>query len=406
MKNKIWVISVLLFTFCACSTSITEDVENGYISGTYVEQIKVLNDKYSDKTGSELSAFFAKARSADAEEIAKADVEGGLAVGEAVLHITKNGKAALVAFAVAGAFCSYAEYVGQQDSTTAIISRKGDNLAVDLRNPIGDNKPNMRTLLPNAIGSEIGMYHNYVIAELLTDSICSQQSGEWEVFSAFCSMLENAEVYTADELEDMKQVVSSNNLLDTWREHSTSFADSQESILVSEFLSNISEIKESLRYEYVCSYMQIIESAYLSNELSEETASFVNAAVSVWYYSHNLWKYYIPLDGCASAYIVETTAGSWYLTTSFDKMCALCEAYGVGIIGIPQISNGQVTEIFFFEDMDRFLQKETKIVYSMVEDDIIISTVATDMDINIDALLGEHILCDVADRTDVHYVSL
>lgn len=408
MKKNIVFILVLLLILCACSTSEHDAlIPNG--KGTYKEQICALNQKYSPKKSAQEVILYAQAGKVNGWEVAKEDVDGGITVAQAVYHNTKSKRATAVAFAVAGALCSYGEYVKQRDdSTSSVVAYKDDFFAVDLRSPIGSYKPHLNEFLPAAIGSKIGMYHNYAIAELCTnqDYAHLRYEASEDVFSAFSDILVNAGIYTTDDVEYMKQVVLENNLLETWKQSSDEFTGEQESVLISEFLSTISEINESSRYDYICQYMQIIDDAYRHGELSEESASLVNGAVSTWYYSHCLWKYYIPLNGCASAYMLETADGEWYVTSSLDKVSVMLSADSVIAVGIPQIADGHITEIYFFEDMDGFLERDWNVPSYYTSDYITISEVITDIDINLNELVGTYVLQDVQDRNDVRYASM
>lgn len=407
MKKNIFIL-VLLLTLGACSTS---EYDAAITSGksSYEEQIHVLNAKYSAQESIKEGVFYAQKGKVNGWEVAAEDVDGGSKVGAAVYHFTKNIKAALVTFAVAGAFCSYGEYVKQRDdSTSSVVAYKDDFFAVDLRSPIGSNKPHLNEFLPAAIGSKVGMYHNYAIAELCTNSDYAhlRYEASEDVFSAFGDILVNAGIYTTDDVEYMKQVVLENNLLETWKQSSDEFIGEQESVLISEFLSTISELNESSRYDYICQYMQIIDDAYMHGELSEESASLVNGAVSTWYYSHCLWNYYIPLNGCASAYMLETADGEWYITSSLDKVHMMLVTDSIIAVGIPQIANGHITEIYFFEDTGGFLETGWNVPSCYTSDYITISEVTTDIDINLNELVGTYPLQDVQDRNDVHYASM
>lgn len=407
MKKNIFIF-VLLLTLGACSSS-EQDVVVSEEKGSYKEQICALNAKYSPQKSTHRNILYAQAGKVNGMEVAAVDVDGGSKVGAAVYHFTKNIKAALVTFAVAGAFCSYGEYVKQRDdSTSSVVAYKDDFFAVDLRSPIGSNKPHLNEFLPAAIGSKVGMYHNYAIAELCTNSDYAhlRYEASEDVFSAFGDILVNAGIYTTDDVEYMKQVVLENNLLETWKQSSDEFIGEQESVLISEFLSTISELNESSRYDYICQYMQIIDDAYMHGELSEESASLVNGAVSTWYYSHCLWNYYIPLNGCASAYMLETADGEWYITSSLDKVHMMLVTDSIIAVGIPQIANGHITEIYFFEDTGGFLETGWNVPSCYTSDYITISEVTTDIDINLNELVGTYPLQDVQDRNDVHYASM
>lgn len=407
MKKNIFIF-VLLLTLGACSSS-EQDVVVSEEKGSYKEQICALNAKYSPQKSTHRNILYAQAGKVNGMEVAAVDVDGGSKVGAAVYHFTKNIKAALVTFAVAGAFCSYGEYVKQRDdSTSSVVAYKDDFFAVDLRSPIGSNKPHLNEFLPAAIGSKVGMYHNYAIAELCTNSDYAhlRYEASEDVFSAFGDILVNAGIYTTDDVEYMKQVVLENNLLETWKQSSDEFIGEQESVLISEFLSTISELNESSRYDYICQYMQIIDDAYMHGELSEESASLVNGAVSTWYYSHCLWNYYIPLNGCASAYMLETADGEWYITSSLDKVHMMLVTDSIIAVGIPQIANGHITEIYFFEDTGGFLETGWNVPSRYTSDYITISEVTTDIDINLNELVGTYPLQDVQDRNDVHYASM
>lgn len=407
MKKNIFIF-VLLLTLGACSSS-EQDVVVSEEKGSYKEQICALNAKYSPQKSTHRNILYAQAGKVNGMEVAAVDVDGGSKVGAAVYHFTKNIKAALVTFAVAGAFCSYGEYVKQRDdSTSSVVAYKDDFFAVDLRSPIGSNKPHLNEFLPAAIGSKVGMYHNYAIAELCTNSDYAhlRYEASEDVFSAFGDILVNAGIYTTDDVEYMKQVVLENDLLETWKQSGDEFIGEQESVLISEFLSTISELNESSRYDYICQYMQIIDDAYMHGELSEESALLVNGAVSTWYYSHCLWNYYIPLNGCASAYMLETADGEWYITSSLDKVHMMLVADSIIAVGIPQIANGHITEIYFFEDTGGFLETDWKVPSCYTSDYITISEVTTDIDINLNELVGTYPLQDVQDRNDVRYASM
>lgn len=408
MKKNTFIF-VLLLTLGACSTS-EHDAAIPEGKGSYEEQIRILNAKYSPQKSIKEGVFYAQAGKVNGWEVAKEDVDGGIIVAQAVHHKYKSKALTAVAFVVAGAISSYGEYVKQRDDSTGnAVLFKGDYFAIDLRSPIGGYRPHLSEYLPTTIGSKVGMYHNYVIAELRTnpDYAHLRYEASEDVFSAFGDILENAGIYTTDDVEYMKQVVLENNLLETWKQRSDEFAGEQESVLVSEFLSTISEINEYSRYDYICQYMQIIDDAYMRGELSEESALLVNGAVSTWYYSHCLWKYYIPLNGCASAYMIETANGEWYVTSSLDKVSVMLETDNVIAVGIPQIADGHITEIYFFEDMDGFLERDWNVPSYYASDYITISEVTTDIDINLNELLvGTYPLQDVQDRNDVRYASM
>lgn len=410
MKKSIIFIFTLLLTLGACSKS-----EHGVAipdgKGSYEEQIRALNVNYSQKKSMQEGVFYAQARDVNGWEVAKEDVDGGTVVGGAVFHFTKNIKAAFVAFAVAGALCSYGEYVAQRDdSTNSVVAYKGEFFAIDLRSPIGEYRPHLYEFLPTTIGSNVGMYHNYAIAELCTnpDYANLRYEASEDVFSAFGDILTKAGVYTTDEVNYMKQAVLKENLLETWKQRSDEFDIGQECALVSEFLTTISEMDESSRYDYICQYMRIINDAYTRGELSEESALLVNGAVSTWYYSHRLWNYYIPLNGCASAYMLETEDGKWYITSSLDKVRVMLETNHIIAVGIPQIIDGRIAEVYFFEDMDGFLEMDLGASSCYTSDHITISevTLDTEIDINFDGLEGTYALQDVRDRNDVRYVSI
>ena len=75
-------------------------------------------------------------------------------------------------------------------------------------------------------------------------------------------------------------------------------------------------------------------------------------------------------------------------------------------VGIPQIADGHITEIYFFEDMDGFLERDWNVPSYYASDYITISEVTTDIDIDLNELVGTYALQDVQDRNDVRYASM
>ncbi|MGM9830622.1 MAG: hypothetical protein ACI3Z5_01230 [Paludibacteraceae bacterium] len=408
MKKQFIFIALILLTLCACSNESTESEVKVQQASTYKEQIYVLNNKYnSDRKVPQSHIQHLQAKKVNGCEVAMEDVNSGIIIGEAVYHNTKMKKLAIAAAIIGGAFCSYGEYVEQRDdSTKSVVAYKNGNFAIDLRKPIGNHIPTLTTWLPNTIGSEIGMYHNYVIAEVQTNPIYEdvRDNASSELLSTFGTILQNICVCTANEFANVEQVISSQNLLETWKDESNQFTNEEEGVLVSNFLSAISNMKESLRYDYICQYMQIINNAYLRGELSEISALLVNGAVSIWYYSHNLWKYYIPLKGQATAYMLEVEEGHWYITDSFEKLSLMSDNYSPTVLGIPNIIDGHITEIYFFEDIDDFLETEMTTIYDVPEL-ITITQVEMDLDIHTEELYGTYLLQDISDRSDIKYVS-
>ena len=429
------LVSLFAILFNGC-TNTTKDVSPTDISDkNYLQKIETLNRQYLYGYSSvpKLSLFKIQSEqdpekddkkdddSNQREErltIAGIDAAGAFAAGvEAYRHRPRPSWPIIIGCGIAGGGSASIEaYFDQRngttptnDSTQQMVRMWHDNgsPAIDLRNPIGGLQPSLEEeYLPTTIGSTIGMYHNYLIAEAFDNGeyaeiMCNGESS-YQLMQMWFNTLVEQDVLSLDEAEDCFTLLQQEDFLETWQDRQY---ESTEQQLLQDFMSVISSIRESSRYDYVCQYMGIIDEAYLNGEVSEESALIINGAISVWFYSHNMWNYYIPMDGCASAYMLQTSDDEWFLTNSTDRVHVLLEEGRVLAIGIPKFIGEDVTEVFFFENTDSFFDYETFVnAYSYEE--VTIADVRTDMSVNINNLLGMYRLQDVPDRNDVRYISI
>lgn len=423
------LLFIILFSGCA-DTSKEISLVDGCDKG-YLQKIETLNHQYLYSYSSAPKLSILKKQSEQDPEkddkkdddsnqreekltIAGIDAAGALTAGfDAYKHRPRPSWPIIIGCAIAGggsaSFHAYFDQVDDNDTTQHVVKMWHHNgsPAIDLRDPIGGLQPSLNEgYLPTTIGSTIGMYHNYLIAEAFNNEEYAEfmRNGvSYQLMQVWFNVLVEQNVLSSDDADACFVLLQQEDFLETWQDRQY---ESTEQQLLQDFLSVISSIRERSRYDYVCQYMGIINEAYLNGEMSEESALIINGAISVWFYSHNMWNYYIPMDGCASAYMLETAAGEWYITSSLDKVHMMLVADSIIAVGIPQIANRHITEIYFFEDMDGFLERDWNVPSHYASDYITISEVTTDIDINLNELIGTYVLQDVQDRDDVRYASM
>lgn len=434
MKKLSLLVLIFVIIFSGCTNTTKEISPTDICDNNYLQKIETLNKQYLYSYSSAPKLYLLKIQSEQDPEkddkkdddsnqreerltIAGIDAAGALEAGvSAYKHRPRPTWAIIIGCAiVGGGSASIGAYFDQGDGTTPIndstqqmVKMWHDNgsPAIDLRNPIGGLQPSLNEVyLPMTIGSTIGMYHNYLIAEAFnnTDYAEFMRNGvSYQLMQVWFNVLVEQDVLSSDDADACFAILQQEDFLEIWQDRQS---ESTEQQLLQDFLSVISSIRESSRYDYVCQYMGIIDEAYLNGEMSEESALIINGAISVWFYSHNMWNYYIPMDGCVSAYMLQTSDDEWFLTNSTDRVRVLLEEGRILAIGIPKFRGEDVTEVFFFENTDSFFDYET-FVNAYNHDDVTIANIRTDINVNIDNLLGIYRLQDVPDRSDVRYISI
>lgn len=269
-----------------------------------------------------------------------------------------NVVAAGITGLVVGAICSFAEYKREKAEENNDNDNDGMQAVFNPSNPFDytghGNRFNYGGWAP--IGSEIGDLHNSMVNEILTDIGNSNQINTLsELYDYVCYADFNTlnTLFTPQQISDVQTYLS---------EHQTDIiADLEDIEMTTLWLGHPDEmeiIKHYAfvmtrpmffdRFQYTMNYMTIIDQAYQSQLLSEESAMIINGTISTFYCSKTAWNYVQP-DPFFNTDFIICTNNSWFLTNNQEHLQLLMSSYGdINFVGYPYIENDTIKRIYIY----------------------------------------------------------
>lgn len=284
-----------------------------------------------------------------------ADAEGachGADIGERI-----GGKWGAVIGAVAvGASSSVAEYIKEKNDNDN--DNDGMQVVFNPSNPFDytrdGNRFNYGGWAP--IGSEIGDLHNSMVNEILTDIGNSNQINTLsELYDYVCyadfntlntlftpQQISDVQTYLSENQTDIITDLEDNGMTTLWLGH----PDEMEIIKHYAFVMTRPMFFD--RFQYTMDFMTIIDQAYQSQLLSEESAVIINGTISTFYCSKTAWNYIQPDPFFNTDFIIRTD-NSWFLTNNQEHLQQLMISNGdINFVGYPYIENDTIKRIYVY----------------------------------------------------------
>jgi len=416
-----YILSILLLVSCSNNDfgNVQNSIQKSPKEASYLRQIQQLNEQYIHHVQKSSRAQGDDDNDNDNDvngwEVALEDTRGACAVGKAALFYTRNPYIIGVVMIFAGALVSYGEYEYQRDNdNNQILQKDGDFFAIDIRQPLNLSGLFDTDVFPNHTGGYIGKYHNKVIFEVETNDLFDSVAGNVtsDTFDAFVSILREEGVFLNEDIDEACSILQTLDVVNNLELYShfpeAPYMEIEEE-LVSDFLINVSNIQECDRYAYILSYMDIIDGAAQRGELSSQSATLINGSLSVWYHSHCLWNYYIPMPRTSQYYLArerDRDEGSWTLLTEEGFFSALSQD-NVNCFGVPHLVNNRLSEVYFYENASDYLQSSWNVSTCFNEDSVSIESISLNIptnNITIDVDSIVYFLRDVADNPSIKYI--
>ncbi len=272
---------------------------------------------------------------------------------------------ALIGGTTAGATLSILAYVYQDDEVQMYdpndLSKGGPDkhgkfTDIDRRDPISTWSDYAEPVINNAIGMNAGLIHNYIISELLNDQWAIENinwSKQADVVENVFAILPTSVVpqYASVDMDEMKNGV--HKVLDNINLDDIEFVQddiNDRLVNLEEFCEIAINLDSALMWEYADKYSTIIEYAYEHGDLSEEDAMFVNGSISVFCYSRMLWINYMPMPEQSSLRVAFNTTENKVTFCEKDYLPILMESEDIAFWGIPHFVNGNLAEVYFYEE--------------------------------------------------------
>ena len=236
---------------------------------------------------------------------------------------------------------------------------------LNISEPIYVENRNVYFLDNNLIGCESGYYHNACIIDYYTDNNYT----EMEV-NSFVSYLENnisTINYPNISDSDLSSIISSNDMdliIDEITEDSLfSYTDGLYSSLIDDYeefsiINRYIEFSTNLMtpedfYSYTIAFMDIINSAYINNTISQMEAEAINGAISIYYYSRHLWNTTVPDPRITKSYLVLDNNDCWHLyrNATTSDMIMILNSNDINIVGIPTFTNESINKLYLYKDL-------------------------------------------------------
>lgn len=430
-KTYFYFISIIIFSYFGGCNEKNVLIENRPVP--WEQKIQRLNERYASiKIGKECPVIFRAAQSTTADNdstsstntdrnrttlVVASDIIGGS------LGALTGTWLGIAGGAILGSFL--ASEVGSTDTSVPAYNNSingpesiGNFTSIDLRDPINplyDLQP-----LNDAIGINIGMYHNFVLTQMLIDENYSCHSSDPAIVTDMIfQVMEDYNVMGINQISSSEK---------NWIMHSLSQQDY--------FVENIDEARQEMTayhecireyfdialyldytalYEYTNQYTTIINEAWMNNELSIDEAFLINGCVSVGFYSRQLWRSYLPSPLLSKYRIIYIEQSNTIICCSKEHMMMLLQAgtiYGPIMIGIPHFVNGIITEVYFYRNgMEGYCELLNNVEERVISVNNETTYILSDVNINIPCSelfpIGEYILTEVPESDqEIYYITL
>lgn len=270
---------------------------------------------------------------------------------------------------VVGLGCSIYAWINLSDGYVALnpntyLGEYGPDIMgfgnVDMRDPI--NPCYDLTPINDAIGVEVGLYHNFIITQLLTnDAYSCDISNHEELVNQISLVINDYDLVVTDQVgyidsQELVCILSQINLPDN-------ITDLQQEITnFNEFVGSYYNIAIRLNpaslFDYTNQFSNIIDEAWRNGELSEEEALLINGSISVGYYSSCLWRPYLssPLNS-EERVIYNEYDNEVYFCNREELVIYINQHQNLShiLIGIPHYVHGELAEVYFYkQEMEEY----------------------------------------------------
>lgn len=427
--NILYIIVLLTFIGCQRGDDIS-DYQEKRVASSYISELNDLCDKYCEKP-SGITSNIRKSGGVNGWSIAAHDGLGALAGAKMFVKWTRNpyvlGGAALIGAAI----CSYAEYAEQAEAFKDVNENHinkafyKDCYFVDRRAPISTirslDELQAEILLENIIGYEVGVYHNFIISQLMKNDKYGMPSNE-TLDDIFKSVSNIANDYKLGSLE------SDSTFCETYPQFAKEvFAQHLDCPIENKAIDDILNLYEKHllhvqlgeQESFSKEFMRIVDKAFLINrELSYEEAFTINATISVWRKSEELWKALVPRLTEAHVLLCQNKVDStsWIIKIPEDdnwgqKIETYIKTSEIVDFGIAKVIDGEITEVFFYRDIFKQLGYPKYESYLFLKNDITIKSIKIDDPcdkklVKEIPICGVYKLQNISDMDNVKYVSL
>lgn len=255
----------------------------------------------------------------------------------------------------------------------------GFHQPIDLRKPIFDFLYDGLPVGFDGIpGGTLGWFHNVIVTELLHNSEYMMiERDDVECRMRFIAeyiemykgeLLRSDKIFMDDDVlcrYDVGDIFEMTDMSSHYDEIDNTFIQSFSDIdgwseLQELYFSELAYIPNSKRYDYSIDYMRKITDFYTQGEISDMELLLINGSISVYLYSGFLWNDFIPNPNVSNNILVKTLHDEWIVFEGRRCFFEYLTSNGPHIqyVGFPNVVDGVVTEIFFFQDVVDYLQRE------------------------------------------------
>lgn len=288
----------------------------------------------------------------------------GFQQGEIIGKILGGFWGALAGGTAVGATLSIIAYIEQGEEAQVYDptdlsfggpNMKGDFTDIDRRDPISMWNDFSVPTINTTIGMDAGLIHNYVICQLLNEKSFIEYtdlSDRSAILENVLRVLQDSRIYRCDTLipiiQDQLFSCVDNIKMDDVEFVKNNFDESV--VNLQEFYDIAFNLDSALMWEYADKYSTIIEEAYEQGAISEEDALYINGSISIGCYSRMLWINYMPMPEHSSLRVAFNTTENKVTFCEKDYLPILRASEDITFWGIPHFVNGNLAEIYFYEE--------------------------------------------------------
>lgn len=157
--------------------------------------------------------------------------------------------------------------------------------------------------------------------------------------------------FTYEQIVDIQAYLADNRtvILDTtnWSTQTVLQSHTDELNIIKHYAYVVSQTTTPFDMEqYTSDFMQLIDDAYTSDQIHEESALMINGTISTLYCSKTAWNYIQPDPYQTTQYIVNSDT-AWYVVNSLNALTnVLGSDPSVNFVGYPYIDNDTLKRIY------------------------------------------------------------
>ncbi|MBR0296542.1 MAG: hypothetical protein IJQ95_04030 [Paludibacteraceae bacterium] len=208
-------------------------------------------------------------------------------------------------------------------------------------------------------GMEIGRYHNALCAYIMETNALSNACSIDDIYDIVVENVDDGldSYFSTDDLDAMQSYFMGNRdvMLSHMQVNIDSYLDSigmatEHEILKHYTYSVVSTETYFNLHAYTLDYINIINSAQQTGILTEESALCINAYISTFESSKELWNLATPNPYVSDLFILCSTTGDWYVAKGITEYEELISERNYAFVGFPVFSNGTLTRVYIKED--------------------------------------------------------